>query len=68
MKGAGGGRAAAARVKLWDLATEKELAAFPWGRRPGVTSVAFSADSKTLAAGGDHLVRLWDVSASRPAR
>jgi WD40 repeat protein len=49
-----------ATMKLWDVATGKELATFK--DRP-VRAVAITADSKTLATGSsDGLITLWDVA------
>jgi WD40 repeat protein len=49
-------------VKLWEVATCKELAALK-GEMVGVMTVVFSPDSKTLAAGNeDGTIKLWDVS------
>jgi WD40 repeat protein len=58
-------------VFVWDVATGKELYAFPWQERvPSyVYGVAFSPDGQKLAAGchggGDHIqndtVRLWNM-------
>jgi WD40 repeat protein/tRNA A-37 threonylcarbamoyl transferase component Bud32 len=55
-------------VKLWDVATGKELATLQ-GHRAAVNCVAFAPDGRTLATGGggnedeayDYTVRLWDV-------
>jgi WD40 repeat protein len=48
-------------VKLWDLATRKELPTL--GDHLGcVSSVAFSPDGKTLATGSaDKTIKLYDV-------
>nr|WP_168487218.1 WD40 repeat domain-containing protein [Streptomyces sp. RLB1-33]QIY68216.1 hypothetical protein HEP84_01825 [Streptomyces sp. RLB1-33] len=62
------------RVILWNLTEPTKPAVltqlnFPLGAGSGVESVAFSPDGRTLAtststvvAGGDHGVRLWDIS------
>ena len=52
-----------ATIKLWDVATGKELATFK--DRP-VRAVAITADSKTLASGsGDGLITQWDVATGK---
>ena len=48
-------------VKLWDVATQQDIATLPHGAR--VTSVAFSADGMLLASGAvDGTVTIWDVT------
>ena len=52
-----------ATIKLWDMATGKELATFK--DRP-VRAVAITADSKTLASGSrDGVITLWDVATGK---
>jgi eukaryotic-like serine/threonine-protein kinase len=52
---------ASAAVKLWDVATGKELAALT-GLNASALSVVFSPDGRLLAAGLDNgIVRFWDM-------
>jgi WD40 repeat protein len=51
-------------IKLWDAATARQRAAFSGGQT-GLTSLAFSPDSSTLAVIPQGRVRLWDVAAGR---
>ena len=53
-------------VRLWNVATHRQIGNPLTGHAGGVTSVAFSPDGKTLATGsGDRTVRLWDVATHR---
>jgi RNA polymerase sigma factor (sigma-70 family) len=55
-------------VRLWDVATRKELRRFRAGER-GFLTAAVSPDGKTLATGGaDGTVRLWDVEGKERRR
>ena len=57
------------RVKVWDVASGKEIKAFT-GPRGGVNKVAFHPDGKRLAVAGSEVVEVWDLEtgaqASRP--
>jgi WD40 repeat protein len=54
-----------ATVKLWDVATGKELASLT-DRADKMWCVAFSADGKTVAAGSDDgTMTIWDVTTGR---
>ena len=49
-------------VKVWDLATKKELVSLKDPDGGGMRGLAFAPDRKTIAtAGGDKIIRLWDV-------
>src|SRR4029077_13257006 len=60
-------------IRLWDIATARQIGPtlkvatlLRGGGFDGITSVAFSRDGKTLAAGaGNGPVRLWDVATGR---
>jgi len=52
-------------VKLWDVATRRELATLK-GHGDIVFSVAFSSDEKTLASGSnDKTVKLWEAATEK---
>ncbi len=60
-------------VQVWDLATNKEVLSMPArgdpGEHPGFFSVAFSRDSRWLAAGCyDGSIQVWNLSTMEPTR
>ncbi len=56
-----------AQVSLWDTTSWQELGQPLTGSQGEVDALAFSSDSRSLAAaGGDKLVHLWDLSQGAP--
>lgn len=49
------------KVRIWDVGAKKELPSLQDKNLSIIFSVAFSPDSKTLAAGGMGKVRLWSL-------
>jgi predicted NACHT family NTPase len=57
--------AADKQVHVWELATGKEIGAFPALKQP-VLAVAFAPDGKTLVSGGgDRSVRIWQLDPTK---
>ena len=56
-----------ATVKLWDVATGRELHIFR-GHATSVYSLAFAPDGKTLVSSGWGTIKLWDVETGRELR
>jgi WD40 repeat protein len=57
----GGG---SSELKLWDVATGRELRSFT-GLRSDATSVVFSPDSQMALSGGESALKLWEVATGR---
>jgi RNA polymerase sigma factor (sigma-70 family) len=55
-------------VRLWDVASGKELTPVQGGHRQVVSSVAFTADGGLVSSGWDGSVREWDVATGRQRR
>jgi WD40 repeat protein len=54
-------------VRLWDVASGKEVRRLPWARGSGVPALAFAPDGKTLAMYRfEDGVSLWDVATGKP--
>jgi len=50
-------------VKIWDIATGKELVALPGAHEDKVSCVAFSPDSKQIVSGDDlGKIKVWDAA------
>ena len=56
-------------VRLWTLATGKEILPVASGHRGGVSSLVVSADGKTMTSlGADPVVRQWDMATGKELR
>ena len=61
---AGGGDTRGGQLKLWSTVTGKEIVSLS-GYTNSLNSLAFSADGKRLASGGQGPVQVWDVNAHK---
>jgi RNA polymerase sigma factor (sigma-70 family) len=57
-----------ATVKVWDVATEKELATLKTAPAHDIQGLAISPDGKMLAVGGQSGLCLWDLAARKELR
>jgi WD40 repeat protein len=60
---AGGGTRDRGELKLWDVATGRELASL--AGHPTTGALVFSPDGKRLASSGNGRVQVWDVPARK---
>src|SRR5262249_7111383 len=57
------------RVRLWNVASGKELNSQHGGHQAAIGQVAFSPDGKTLAtAAADQTIRLWNAATGKELR
>jgi WD40 repeat protein len=64
MVATGGRKGREAQVKLWEVASGKEITTFVFPG-PDLQALAFSADGRLVAAGGYGSVMAWDVTARK---
>jgi RNA polymerase sigma factor (sigma-70 family) len=56
-------------IRLWDVATGRELFPDQTGHNAPVDAVAFSPDGKLLASGGENRqIWIWDIATGKPVR
>jgi len=55
-------------IKLWDVATGREIHTILDQRLPGTESVAFSPDGTKIVSGAEKTLKLWDTATGREVR
>ena len=55
-------------IRLWDVATGKELRQLAKNTAPWNTSIAYSPDGKTLASIERKVLHLWDTATGKEIR
>jgi WD40 repeat protein len=53
-------------IRLWEVATGRELSPKSLGHHKNVTTLAFSPDGTVLASAGGNSIVFWDISGITP--